>query len=147
MAGPLLHHICLNCTDPIATERWYTKHFGFERKRVYLPSDAIPFQVVMIGVGDGVELELFPAQGESPADRGQNDGPTYPGVRHLAFRVNDLDAKLAEMGEDAKVTLGPLDMGGFIEGMRVAWISDPEGNIVELNQGYEDEKSPPPLGS
>ena len=32
----------------------------------------------------------------------------------------------------------------FIEGMRVAWISDPEGNIVELNQGYADEQAPPP---
>jgi glyoxylase I family protein len=27
--------------------------------------------------------------------------------------------------------------------MRVAWISDPEGNIVELNQGYVDETDPP----
>jgi glyoxylase I family protein len=27
----------------------------------------------------------------------------------------------------------------------VAWIADPEGNIVELNQGYVDEDSPPPL--
>jgi glyoxylase I family protein len=49
------------------------------------------------------------------------------------------------MGDEAPVTLGPLDMGQFIEGMRVAWISDPEGNIVELSQGYEDEKNPPPL--
>jgi glyoxylase I family protein len=66
-------------------------------------------------------------------------------VRHLAFLVDDLDAKLAEMGDDAKITLGPLDMGDFIAGMRVAWITDPEGNVVELNQGYEDEKTPPPL--
>jgi glyoxylase I family protein len=29
--------------------------------------------------------------------------------------------------------------------MRVAWIADPEGNIVELNQGYVDEADPPPL--
>jgi hypothetical protein len=27
----------------------------------------------------------------------------------------------------------------------VAWIADPEGNIVELNQGYIDEAEPPPL--
>ena len=66
-------------------------------------------------------------------------------MRHVAFLVDDLDAKLAEIGDDATVTLGPLDMGDFIPGMRVAWISDPEGNIVELNQGYEDEKTPPPL--
>jgi glyoxylase I family protein len=100
--------------------------------------------VVVIGNG-GVALELFPAEGDAPPPRGENDGPTFPGVRHLAFLVDDLDAKLAEMGDDARITLGPLDMGGFIEGMRVAWITDPEGNIVELNQGYEDETAPPPL--
>ena len=66
-------------------------------------------------------------------------------MRHVAFLVDDLDAKLAEIGDDTTVTLGPLDMGDFIPGMRVAWISDPEGNVVELNQGYEDEKAPPPL--
>lgn len=136
-----MHHIGLNCADPIVIERWYAKHFGFERKRVYLPG---PDQVVVIGNG-GVALELFPAQGEAPPPRGEQDGPTFPGVRHLAFLVDDLDAKLAEMGDDAKLTLGPLDMGGLIEGMRVAWITDPEGNVVELNQGYEDEKTPPPL--
>ena len=135
-----MHHIGLNCLDPIAIERWYAKHFGFERLRVYLPG---PGQVVVIGNG-GVALELFPAVGVAPP-KGERDGPTARGVRHVAFLVDDLDAKLAEIGDDTTVTLGPLDMGDFIPGMRVAWISDPEGNIVELNQGYEDEKTPPPL--
>ena len=60
-----MHHIGLNCTDPIAIERWYAKHFGFERLRVYLPG---PDQVVVIGNG-GVALELFPAEGEASAAR------------------------------------------------------------------------------
>jgi glyoxylase I family protein len=136
-----MHHIGLNCNDPLAIERWYAKHFGFERLRVYLPG---PDQVVVIGNG-GVALELFPVPDEGQPGHGERDGPTAPGVRHLAFLVDDLDAKLAEIGDDAQVTLGPLDMGAFIEGMRVVWISDPEGNTVELNQGYEDEKNPPPL--
>lgn len=136
-----MNHIGLTCDDPIAVERWYAEHFGFERKRVYAPG---PGQVVVVGNG-GVNLELFPAKGEPPAPRGEADGPQYAGWRHVAFLVDDLDAKLAEMGDDARVTLGPLDMGEFIAGMRVAWISDPEGNIVELNQGYVDEQNPPPL--
>jgi glyoxylase I family protein len=136
------NHIALACDDPIAVERWYTKHFGFERKRVYAPG---PGQVVVIGNG-GVSLELFPAKGQAPADRaGDGAGPEYPGWRHVAFLVDDLDAKLREMGDDARITLGPLDMSQFIDGMRVAWISDPEGNIVELNEGYTDESNPPPL--
>ena len=67
-----MHHIGLNCADPIAIERWYAKHFGFERKRVYLPG---PGQVVVIGNG-GVALELFPAEGDAPPPRGERDGPT-----------------------------------------------------------------------
>jgi glyoxylase I family protein len=136
-----IHHMGISCSDPIAMERWYTNHFGFTRKRVYAPG---PDQVVVIGSG-GACLELFPAKGEPPPPRGERDGPEYPGWRHVAFLVDDLDAALAEIGDDAKITLGPLDMGAFIEGLRVAGISDPEGNIVELNQGYVEETSPPPL--
>jgi glyoxylase I family protein len=138
-----LHHLGLACADPLALERWYARHFGFRRKRVFLPG---PDQVVVIGTDGGASLELFPAKGERPsAPEGDGAGPEYPGFRHLAFLVDDLDAKLAEIGDETTVSLGPLDMGGLIEGMRVVWITDPEGNIVELNQGYVDERDPPPL--
>lgn len=134
-------HIALSCKDPIATERFYTKYFGFKRVRVYVPG---PGQVVMIRSG-ALALELFSSSETLPATRVLGAGPDYPSVRHFAFLVKDLDAKLAEMGSDAKLTLGPLDMGQFIPGMRVAWLADPEDNIVELNQGYIDEENPPAL--
>ena len=53
--------------------------------------------------------------------------------------MDDLDAKLKELGGAVKITKGPVDMGAFIPGMKVCWVADPEGNIVELNQGYVDE--------
>jgi glyoxylase I family protein len=134
-------HIGLSCRDALATERFYTKHFGFRRARVYAPG---PGQVVVIRSG-ALELELFPSTETLPVPRIMGAGPDYPSVRHIAFLVDDLDAKLAEMGGDARVTLGPLDMSQFIPGMRVAWIADPEDNIVELNQGYVDEENPPAL--
>jgi len=134
-------HVGLSCKDPIAVEKFYTKHFGFRRARVYLPG---PGQVVVIRSG-ALELELFPSTEQRPTPAVGGAGQDYPGVRHIAFLVDDLDAKLADMGPDVRITLGPLDMGQFIPGMRVAWISDPEGNIVELNQGYVDEDNPPAL--
>jgi glyoxylase I family protein len=142
MPAFLFSHVAMSCTDPLKVERWYTKHFGFKRARVYLPG---PGQVVMIKSGD-IYIEIFPATKPAPAPPVGGAGPEYAGAwRHIAFLVDDLDAKLKEMGEDAKLTLGPIDMGGLIPGMRVAWLADPEGNIVELNQGYVDEKNPPPL--
>ena len=140
MTSVAFNHIAINCKDPILIERFYTKHFGFRRSRVYLPG---PGQVVVIKSGP-LSLELFPAKGDRPSPV-ERDGTEYPGIRHVAFLVDDLDAKLAAMGPDAKLSLGPLDMGQFIPGMRVAWLADPEGNIVELNQGYVDEPNPPAL--
>jgi glyoxylase I family protein len=133
-------HVALNCRDPLATERFYTRHFGFERARVIPLGDQ---QIVFIKSGN-VYLELFAAEGDAPAPAG-GDGPHYPGVRHLAFQVDDVDAKLAEMGAEAEITLGPLDFDDFIPGWRTVWISDPDGTIVEISQGYVDQDEPPPL--
>lgn len=141
MTSYAIHHIGLSCDDPLALERWYTKYFGFQRARVYVPG---PDQVVMIQA-NGVYLELFFSKERAPVPKAGEAGQEYSGFRHLAFRVDDLNAKLAEMGGDARISLGPLDMSEFIPGMRVAWVADPEGNIVELNQGYVDEENPPPL--
>jgi glyoxylase I family protein len=139
--GMTFSHVAMSCNDPIAVERFYTKHFGFARARVYAPGKD---QVVMIK-RDNMYLEIFPATKEAPAPPAGGAGPEYPGWRHIAFLIDDLDAKLADMGDEADVTLGPVDMSEFIPGMRVVWLADPEGNIVELNQGYVDEENPPAL--
>ena len=76
MPSLLFSHIAITCKDPLQVERFYTRHFGFKRARVYLPG---PGQVVMIRSGD-VYLELFPAGQESPVPRADKDGPQYPGT-------------------------------------------------------------------
>ncbi|MGH8902317.1 MAG: VOC family protein [Egibacteraceae bacterium] len=133
-------HAAITCNDPLNVERWYRKHFGFERARVY----AVDPPIVMIKA-NGTYLEIFQATQAAPVAEPEGSGYEWPSWRHLAFHVDDLDAKLAEMGDEAVVKLGPIDFGQFVPGMRAAWIADPEGNIVELNQGYRDEDDPPPL--
>ena len=141
MATVTFSHFGLTCNDPVKIEKFYTKHFGFKRTRVYAPG---PEQVVMIKSGN-MYIELFKSTETSPLSPPKESGYRFSGWRHICFIVDDLDAKLKEMGDDAQLTLGPLDMSDFIKGMKVCWISDPEGNIVELNQGYVDEENPPPL--
>lgn len=141
MALLTFSHMAINCKDPIATEKFYTKYFGFKRARVIPISDE---QIVFIKLND-VYLELFPAKGESPVPPTDKDGPSYPTWRHMAFQVDDVDAKLAEMAGDAKITLGPLNFDEVISGWRTVWVADPDGNIVEISQGYVDEENPPLL--
>lgn len=134
-------HVAINCKDPIATEKFYTKYFGFERARVVPDGKE---QIVFIKLG-ATYFELFQAKGESPIPSPNNDGPSYATWRHIAFQVDDVDAKLAEMASDAKITLGPFNFDDVIPGWRTVWVADPDGNIVEISQGYVDEDNPPPL--
>ena len=77
--------------------------------------------------------------------RGVPDGPAWPGVRHLAFQVKNVDVKLAELGDDARITFGPFNFNDFIPGWRTTWIADPEGNIVKITQGFVDQENPPAM--
>jgi glyoxylase I family protein len=136
-------HVGINCKDAIVTEEFYTKNFGFQRARVVPLGNE---QIVFIKL-DNVYLELFQAKSTSPVPSPTNDGPQYPGLRHIAFRVDDVDAKLASMGSDAKITLGPLSFDDFIPGWRAVWVADPDGNIIEISQGYVDQDNPAPLST
>lgn len=133
-------HIGVSCKDPIAVEKWYTNYFGFKRTRVIpLGTD----QIVFIKSGD-MYLELFQAKGDAP-DTAEKDGPAYPAWRHIAFLVDSVDDKLKEIGAETTVTLGPMDFDAFIPGWRTVWVTDPNGNIVEITQGYKDQDNPPAL--
>ncbi|MBN2187210.1 MAG: VOC family protein [Dehalococcoidia bacterium] len=135
-------HVGITCRDPIKVEKFYTKYLGFKRALV-IPLGGTE-QIVMLK-SDEAYVELFSAKEESPVPPPENDGPQYPGLRHIAFHVDNLDATLAEIGNNAKVTLGPLAFDEVIPGWRAVWIADPEGNIIELSQGYQDEEIPPAL--
>jgi glyoxylase I family protein len=130
-------HFGVTCKNQNLFEAFYTKYFGFKRART-------------ISLGENKELfflkdennfyfEVFPMDEERPVPQAAGDGPHYPGWRHIAFVVDDVDAKLAEMGKDAVVTLGPLAFDNFIKGWKTVWLKDPEGNIVEISQGYKDD--------
>jgi glyoxylase I family protein len=131
-------HVALSCRDSKATERFYSTHFGFRRARVI---ELERGQIVFLKAG-GMYLELFDAEGPRDGTQPAADGPHGQGVRHIAFQTEDVDAKLAEMGSDARITLGPLDFDAFIPGWRTVWVADPDGNIVEISQGYRDEDPP-----
>jgi len=132
-------HIAINCRDQSVMERFYSRYFGFERARVI---DAGEEQIIFLKSGD-CYLELFQAKGEPPYEPPTADGHAWHGVRHLAFQVENVDAKLEELGDDVAVRLGPLDFDAFIPGWRTVWFADPEGNIVEVTQGFRDQENPP----
>jgi glyoxylase I family protein len=131
-------HVALNCADQAVTEEFYRRWFGFERARaVTLPDDS---EIVFIRQGD-VHLELFGCSTAAPFAVSA-DGPAYHGVaRHLAFQTDDLDAFLERVGAEIPISLGPLTFDAFIKGWHSVWLTDPDGVIVEVSEGYRDDEA------
>jgi glyoxylase I family protein len=135
MAKTTFSHIGLVAKDPLKLEEFYTKYFGFIRTRVYAPG---PDQVVMIKK-DSMYFEIFKATEERPDPAPVEAGPMYPCWRHVCFSVDNLEEMIDILKDVTQITLGPADMSVFIPGMKVVWLADPEGNIIELSEGYKDE--------
>jgi glyoxylase I family protein len=142
MPDPSLHHISLTCDDPIAVERFYTKHFGFRRARVVDIGQGA--QIVFLR-GAGTLLELFSGVRPNPLPPAQDDGYPWSGVRNFSFEVDDVDRKIAQMGPDVDVTRKPQSFDAVIPGWRSAWLRDPTGTIIQITTGYTDQENPPPL--
>jgi glyoxylase I family protein len=142
MPDPSLHHISLTSDDPIAVERFYTKHFGFRRARVVDMGQGA--QIVFLR-GAGTLLELFRADEPKPVAQATGDGYHWSGVRNFSFEVDDVERKIAQMGPDANVTSGPTSFEAVVPGWRSAWLRDPAGNIIQITTGYTDQDNPPPL--
>ena len=128
-------HVALNCRDQRATEDFYRRWFGFQRARVVSLGEQ---EIVFLRHGD-VYLELFGTGQPSLVDT-KDDGPANPGVaRHLAFQTDDLGAFLEALDGQVPVSLGPLRFDDFIPGWRTVWLTDPDGVVVEVSEGYRDE--------
>jgi len=104
---------------PLACPDSYTRHFGFVRPRVIALGEG---QIAFIRNRE-MYLELFQATAAGPI----------------------VEAKLAAMGADANVVVGPLDFDTFIPGWRSVWLRDPAGDLVQITQGFTDQTDPPPL--
>ncbi len=137
-----LAHVGLTCRDLAATERFYTRFFGFRRARVL---DLGEGKQIVFLKNENSYLELFQGDGQDPAGAPKADGHPFPGFRHLAFEVPDVEAFAETLGTELKVNLGPLHFDSFIPGWAAIWIRDPDDRVVEVCQNYQDDPAPPPF--
>jgi predicted enzyme related to lactoylglutathione lyase len=117
--------IFLRARDPKSLAAWYTQHLGIQLTEygnaTLLWTDEIPATTGM------TVWSLFPADTKYFGP-GNNEGTQQTMVN---YRVDDLDALLTQLAA-AGVPIDPnredYDYGRF------AWITDPEGNRIELWQ-------------
>lgn len=118
-----------------AQEAFFCKHFGFERSRTFNAGQ--PNEFIMLRLGS-VRLELFPTDPVKVAEKKGGEQPI--GFRHLAFDVERLEPVIQSLREEGIEPDPIIDNGKVIPGSRIVFFRDHEGNILELMEGYRDEK-------
>jgi glyoxylase I family protein len=134
MSSPAINHLALNCRNVAAQEAFYSKHFGFKRSRTF--NAGKPNEFIMLKLG-AFRLELFP--GDAAKTMNQNGGEQAIGFKHLAFDVPKLEPAIEALRGDGIEPDRVIDFGAVIPGSRLVFFRDPEGNILELMEGYQDE--------
>ena len=121
-----LHHVAIICSDYRAAREFYVEKLGLPLVReVYRPERRDHILTLLVG---GVEIELFIM--ENPPLRVTN--PEARGLRHLAFRVENIEPAVAWLKEKG-IETEPVRVDPFTGG-RMTFFRDPDGLPLELHE-------------
>jgi catechol 2,3-dioxygenase-like lactoylglutathione lyase family enzyme len=139
-------HFSITVADLERSLRWYRDLLGLDlvsRQRnenayteelIGMPGAVLEIAFVALPGPQSIALELI----EYVQPRGREiELPTnVPGVAHIAFVVEDIDAVLGRLEEDGARPVSPpveIDRGAN-RGMRACYLRDPDGFTLELMQ-------------
>ena len=131
-------HVGLNVRDLDRAIAWYTDAFGL-RVEQEGGVDKVGFRFVMLKAPDGFRLELLTRTGSAPGLRAADalEAALTEGYGHVALEVPDLDAMFHHLvGKGATPIWDPRPAP--VPRSRMAWVADPEGNLIELLHRDED---------
>lgn len=122
-----IHHVAIIVSDYEVSREFYVGRLGFEVVRENWRPEKRDWKLDL-RVNPTTELEIFAP--ENPPVR-----PSYPeacGLRHLAFRVSDIETAVAELAERG-IECEPVRTDDFT-GERMTFFSDPDGLPLELHE-------------
>jgi len=116
------HHIAIYTRDLARLEAFYTQTLGFPVARRW---DA-PGIVFVDAGGLWIELTRQDAPDDGTRPRALDQGV---GLNHLALQVDNVDVAFRELvGKGVRALAAP----DSYENVRVAFLADPDGNVLEL---------------
>lgn len=128
-----VHHVALLVSDYEKSREFYVDKLGFQIVRENFREERQDYKLDL--VLDGVELEIF-----APAKKDQEyqvhpPRPNFPeayGLRHLAFRVTNIEKTAAELAAKG-IEMEPVRVDEF-SGGKFTFFKDPDGLPLELHE-------------
>jgi catechol 2,3-dioxygenase-like lactoylglutathione lyase family enzyme len=114
-------HVCFHVRDLAAAEEFYSRKLGFRRAFDFHNDQGKRFGVYM-HINGRVFIELFRSEVTPPQ-------PTQS-YRHICLEVDDMDKTVAELRALGVEVTDPKP--GTDRSLQ-AWLSDPDGNRMELH--------------
>ena len=122
-----IHHIAIIASDYDKAKEFYVDKLGFKVKREVERKEREDF-IIFLDAGDNIEIELF-IEKNSPE---RVTRPEARGLRHLAFRVDDIYKSVEELKkrgiETEEIRIDPLN------GKHMTFFFDPDGLPLELHE-------------
>ena len=132
--GPRFDHVGLNVRDLPAAVAWYRAAFGLEVELEFDLTE-IDLRIAMLRSPLGHRLELLHRSGSRPGLRAADpvEAAATEGYGHICFDLPDLDSGFAAVvAAGARPVVEPRPSPE--KGVRMAFVHDPEGNLIELIQ-------------
>lgn len=121
-----VHHIAIIGSDYEKSKHFYVNLLGFKIIRENYRAERGDYKIDL--QLNGMELELFIIPDRPPR-------PSYPeanGLRHLAFRVESVDATVAELNA-LGIATEPVRVDDYT-GKKMTFFSDPDGLPLEIHE-------------
>ena len=122
-----IHHIAIIASDYDKAKDFYVNKLGLKIKREVERKEREDFIIFLDG-GENIEIELFIEK--NPPKRLTR--PEARGLRHLAFRVDDIFKSVEELKkrgiETEEIRIDPLN------GKHMTFFFDPDGLPLELHE-------------
>ena len=121
-----IHHIAIICSDKDVALHFYHDLLGFPIIRENYRPERDDWKIDL-RLNEATELELFIMKGHP-----ERPSPEAYGLRHLAFRVPNVDAMVAEF-EEKGILCEPIRRDTFT-GEKMTFFHDPDGLPIEIHE-------------
>lgn len=118
-----IHHVAIIVSDYEKSKDFYVNKLGFEIVRENFREERNDWKLdLRVGEGaDAIELEIF----AEPNPPKRVNRPEACGLRHLAFRVDDVEATVAEL-EQMGIGCEPIRFDSYTQ-KKMTFFFDPDG--------------------